>query len=258
MTLVPKESNRLSISSMPHAFHRGTHLEIAPQCHCRPLIGTPRIRPCMFWKTSGKDFLPVDQFLNAVGMIRLPTASASRLAAVWATTTLNFCSIRFKPPKKKHIPKTRSKFDNMLPMRDVWTMRTSSLMRARMATISSTALPKDAFNRPPIVSPVLSFPVSNKPQRSPAQQNPPNSNFLGCETEHGGKRSKEAVSAILISDFLGGFSYMMAMKFTTKTARASTPTAPRATNHHALAKTSSTTPRDAGPYFRREQRPTGC
>lgn len=34
-------------------------------------------------------------------------------------------------------------------------MRTSFLTRAMMATMSSTALPKEAFSRPPIVSPVL-------------------------------------------------------------------------------------------------------
>lgn len=88
---------------------------------------------------EGQD-IPSDHDLNAVGMIKLLTARASRLAAVCATTTLKCCSMRLIPPKKKHIPMTRSRFDRILPIREVWTMITSLLIRAMMATISSTAL----------------------------------------------------------------------------------------------------------------------
>jgi hypothetical protein len=75
-----------------------------------------------------------------VGMMTLPTANASKLAAVCATVWLKNCSWRLSPPKKKHIPMTRSKLERMLPIRDVWTTTTSSLVRAMTATISSTAL----------------------------------------------------------------------------------------------------------------------
>lgn len=96
-----------------------------------------------------------DHLWNAVGMIKLATARERRLAAVWATTTLKCCSMRSIPPKKKHMPMTRSKLESMEPMREVCTMMTSFLTRAMMATMSSTALPKEALRRPPIVSPVL-------------------------------------------------------------------------------------------------------
>lgn len=73
-------------------------------------------------------------------MIKLLTAKANILAAVWATVTLKCCSIRSIPPKKKHMPITNSKFDNILPMRDVCTIRVLCLTKAMIATISSTAL----------------------------------------------------------------------------------------------------------------------
>ena len=75
-----------------------------------------------------------------VGMITLPTANASKLAAVCAMVWLKNRSVRLSPPKKKHIPMTRSKLERILPMRDVWTTTTSFLVRAMTATISSTAL----------------------------------------------------------------------------------------------------------------------
>lgn len=104
-------------------------------------------------------------------MIKLPTAKASKLEAVCATVMLKNCSTRLSPPKKKHIPMTRRRFDNMLPIRDSCTMSTSFLTNAMMDTISSTALlstnqlavamiigresyPNVAFSKPPIVSPV--------------------------------------------------------------------------------------------------------
>ena len=83
--------------------------------------------------------LPWDQAWNAVGIIRLPIAKERRLEAVWATVTLKFCSKRFKPPRKKLMPITSNKLDSMLPMREVWTMTISSLNKARIDTINSTA-----------------------------------------------------------------------------------------------------------------------
>lgn len=73
-------------------------------------------------------------------MIKLPTARANKLEAVCATVILKCCSTRFSPPKKKHIPMTRRRFDNMLPIRDSCTMSTSFLAKAMTDTISSTAL----------------------------------------------------------------------------------------------------------------------
>lgn len=73
-------------------------------------------------------------------MIRDPTARARRDAAVPATVTLKCCSERRSPPKKKHIPMTRRRLESMDPIKEVCTMTTSFLTRARMATINSTAL----------------------------------------------------------------------------------------------------------------------
>lgn len=72
-------------------------------------------------------------------MIKLPTANANKLDAVCATTGLKCCSKRLSPPKKKHIPMTSSRLDNILPTSDVCTMTTSLFFRAMMATINSTA-----------------------------------------------------------------------------------------------------------------------
>ena len=99
----------------------------------------------------------------------LAIANANRLAAVAATVSLKNCSSLRSPPKKKHMPMTRSKFDRILPISDVLTMMTSSCTRAMIDTINSTALlrtgqqdsvdiatqtnPNVAFRRPPRVSP---------------------------------------------------------------------------------------------------------
>lgn len=73
-------------------------------------------------------------------MIKLLTAKASILAAVWATVTLKFCSMRGIPPRKKHMPITSSRLDKILPMSEVCTMRVLPWTSAMIATISSTAL----------------------------------------------------------------------------------------------------------------------
>lgn len=73
-------------------------------------------------------------------MIKLLTANASILAAVWATVTLKFCSMRGIPPRKKDMPITRSRLDKILPMSEVCTMRVLPWTSAMIATINSTAL----------------------------------------------------------------------------------------------------------------------
>lgn len=76
---------------------------------------------CLKWEC-----LPDDQPAKAVGMMRLAMARDSKLAAVCATVILKNCSVRLIPPKKKHIPKTRSRLDSILPIKDVCTIITSS------------------------------------------------------------------------------------------------------------------------------------
>jgi len=52
---------------------------------------------------------------NAVGMIRLPMARASKEEAVCATVMLKYCSCLLRPPKKKHMPRTSKRFDSIDP-----------------------------------------------------------------------------------------------------------------------------------------------
>ena len=60
---------------------------------------------------------------------------------------LKCCSNRFMPPKKKHIPMTKSRFDSMLPIRDVCTTITLLWTRAMMPTINSTAFLINSFGQ---------------------------------------------------------------------------------------------------------------
>jgi hypothetical protein len=69
----------------------------------------------------------------------LATAKASKLVAVCATVVLKNCSDLWSPPKKKHIPRTNSRLDNILPIKDVWTMTILRCVKAMIATIGSTA-----------------------------------------------------------------------------------------------------------------------
>ena len=88
-------------------------------------------------------------------MSSVPTARARRLADVCATVVLKYCSMRFRPPKKKHMPRTKSKFERIDPISEVCTIRILSWKSAMTETINSTALPKLALRRPPRVSPTL-------------------------------------------------------------------------------------------------------
>ena len=63
---------------------------------------------------------------KTVGTMTDATARASKLAAVWATVVLKYCSWRRMPPKKKHSPNTSKRLERMLPISEVWTMMTSS------------------------------------------------------------------------------------------------------------------------------------
>lgn len=85
-----------------------------------------------------------------------------------------FSSVMFvTPPRKKHMPMTRSRLDKIDPSMDdlttsIWLFCKAIMLtwscvslyfaltdRASVLTINSTALPKVAFRRPPSVSPSL-------------------------------------------------------------------------------------------------------
>ena len=69
---------------------------------------------------------------KAVGRRRLVTERERRLALVWVTVLLYICSLYLRPPRKKHIPRMRSRLARIEPTSDAWTMRISSLESAML------------------------------------------------------------------------------------------------------------------------------
>ena len=59
---------------------------------------------------------------KAVGIIRLLTHRARRLAIVFTTILLKYYSFRLMPLKKKHMLRIRSKFESILLIKEVLTM----------------------------------------------------------------------------------------------------------------------------------------
>lgn len=72
-------------------------------------------------------------------MIRLDTARKRMDDAVWATVVLKACSILLTPPRKKAIPRTKSKFESIEPNKDVCTIKNWFWNKAMIETINSTA-----------------------------------------------------------------------------------------------------------------------
>ena len=75
---------------------------------------------------------------KAVGIIKLLIHRARKPATVSAIITLKYCSIQLMPPKKKHMPKTKSKFKSILLIKKVLTIVIWPLVRAKIKTINST------------------------------------------------------------------------------------------------------------------------
>ena len=76
---------------------------------------------------------------KVVGIIRLLINRARRLAIVFTTIILKYCSIRLMPPKKKHILRIRSKFKSILLIKEVLIMVIWPLVRAKIEIINLTA-----------------------------------------------------------------------------------------------------------------------
>lgn len=57
------------------------------------------------------------------------------------------------PPQKSEVPRTRRRFERMEPKREYLTTSILRSYRAKIAMISSVALPHVAFNNPPTVRP---------------------------------------------------------------------------------------------------------
>lgn len=117
---------------------------------------------------------------TAAGRTREAEERVMSEQVVWATAAENCCSVPLplvprwtRPPKRKHMPMTRSRLERMEPSIEDWTTSIWPSRRATMLTcvllvvlliqlaiferrtISSTALPKVALSRPPSVSPSL-------------------------------------------------------------------------------------------------------
>lgn len=75
-------------------------------------------------------------------------------ALVFAAVVLNTCSSFPSPPKKKAIPRIKSRFPMIEPVIEAFTISVRPACRAKMLIISSVAFPKVAFNKPPRAGPV--------------------------------------------------------------------------------------------------------
>lgn len=66
-----------------------------------------------------------------------------------------FCSLLrlAKPPQKREEPRTRRRFERMEPRREYLTTSILCSARAKIAIMSSVALPQVAFKSPPTVKP---------------------------------------------------------------------------------------------------------
>jgi len=76
---------------------------------------------------------------KAVRIIRPLTYRARRLAAVSTTIILKCCSIQLMPLKKKYIPRTKSKFESILLIKEVLIMVIWPLVRAKIEIINLIA-----------------------------------------------------------------------------------------------------------------------
>src|SRR3954452_13370373 len=92
---------------------------------------------------------------NRVGMPRPITASASIDAFMPATRWLNDCRPFLSPPIKNDAPSTSSVLPRIDPVIDAVATSSCPARMANMVMISSAALPKVAFNTPPILGPAL-------------------------------------------------------------------------------------------------------
>lgn len=80
--------------------------------------------PRLIGRTLASSSAPPRDALKAAGINREDIDNARSDDAVCATVMLNDCSLCFNPPKKKHIPSTRRRLDNMDPRREACTMLT--------------------------------------------------------------------------------------------------------------------------------------
>ncbi|MNZ85094.1 hypothetical protein D3C78_1038720 [compost metagenome] len=86
---------------------------------------------------------------NIAGTNKAITATIIREPFIPARVTLKFCTLNFIPPAKILKPRTSSRLPIMEPVRLAFTMSNSPSFTRKKAMISSAALPKVAFRKPP-------------------------------------------------------------------------------------------------------------
>ena len=76
-------------------------------------------------------------------------ASVSAVALILAAVRLNSCLRNFTPPAKNDSPRTSRTLPMIEPVIEALTTPSRPFERAKRAMMSSAALPKVAFSRPP-------------------------------------------------------------------------------------------------------------
>mmetsp|Transcript_54562 Transcript_54562/g.137765 ORF Transcript_54562/g.137765 Transcript_54562/m.137765 type:complete len:215 (-) Transcript_54562:262-906(-) len=108
------------------------------------------------------------RWLKIVGRPRAMDASVKQVMLAEAPVELNLLSFVRRPAAKNAMPKTKSKLDKMEPNKLPCTTLTKPALIALIVTIISTALPKVAFSKPPIICPVCAARHSVEAPRIPA------------------------------------------------------------------------------------------
>src|ERR1700751_684203 len=87
---------------------------------------------------------------KTVGIASATAASVSVVVELRAAVLLKRCSRNFMPPARIETPNTRRTLPMIEPVMDAFTTPVSTFESAISAMINSAALPKGAFNNPPI------------------------------------------------------------------------------------------------------------
>mmetsp|Transcript_17153 Transcript_17153/g.36850 ORF Transcript_17153/g.36850 Transcript_17153/m.36850 type:complete len:240 (-) Transcript_17153:314-1033(-) len=122
--------------------------------------------------SSGEYRSMMSEEKSTVGSAKVEEARKSMVMFVKAASLEKDCSFPLtwpltgiKPPAKKDIPSTRSRFESTLPSSVPLTTSNSPALNVCTVKIISTALPKVAFRRPPMTS--LLRPAANSSVASP-------------------------------------------------------------------------------------------
>jgi hypothetical protein len=91
-----------------------------PRLICKTPLSETAVAPRDAWNAAG---ISSDEMANASNDDAVWAVSHYSLQTKGYTVMLNSCSLYFRPPKKKHIPRTSNRFDNIDPRSEAWTIR---------------------------------------------------------------------------------------------------------------------------------------